>query len=61
MINLLYSIVIIVVAGVVFGAVLYLFAKLADKHENIALAVVGTPVIVAAIYIIWRTLENEGW
>jgi len=61
MLNLLYSIVILIVVVAVFGCLTYLFAKLADKHENIALAVIGTPVIVAAIYVIWLTLENEGW
>ena len=60
MVNLLYSIVILIVGCAVFLFLFYLFAKLADKHENIALAVIGTPVIVAAIYVICLTLEN-GW
>ena len=61
MLNLLYAIVILAVVIAVFSILFYLFAKLADKHPSIALAVIGVPVIGAAIYIIWIVLENEGW
>jgi hypothetical protein len=61
MINLLYSIVIFVVLCVVFVTLFYLFAKLTDKHPNIALGIIGMPVIVGTIYLIWLTLENGGW
>ncbi len=61
MLNLLYAIVILVAVCAVFSILFYLFAKLADEHPSIALAIVAVPAIGAAIYLIWLVLENKGW